>query len=150
MMPRIPPPAVALAAAVLMWIVARATPAWRLSISGRTEWAVALALLGVAITLAGVVEFVRARTTLNPLDPAAASALVKTGIYRYTRNPMYLGFALALVGWAVHLSSPLALLGVAGFVAYIDRFQITPEEKALRTLFPGSFDAYARQTSRWI
>lgn len=63
---------------------------------------------------------------------------------------MYLGFTMVLLGWAVHLSSALAVLGVAGFVGYMNRFQIRPEEKALRALFGQEFDAYSERVRRWI
>lgn len=147
---RIPPPAVALAAAVFMWALARATPARSISIPGRVALASVVALAGAAIVLSGVLAFRRARTTLTPLNPGAASALVVSRIYRYTRNPMYLGMAIVLVAWAVCLSHPLSLLGVVAFAAYVQRFQIVPEEKALRALFPGAFDAYTHDVRRWI
>lgn len=147
---RIPPPAITFAAAVFMWLMARATPALAMIVSGRAALAIGLALVGIVVLLAGVLEFRRARTTLNPLDPRAASALVVSRVYRHTRNPMYLGMGVVLLAWSIYLSHPLALLGVAAFVAYITRFQIIPEEQALRALFPGEFDRYARTVRRWI
>lgn len=147
---RIPPPAIAVAAAVFMWRLALGTPALALAIPARRAIATAMALVGVAIVLAGALEFRRARTTLNPLNPGAASALVVARIYRHTRNPMYLGMAIILLAWSIYLSNPLALLGTAAFVAYITRFQIIPEEQALRALFPEEFGRYARAVRRWI
>ncbi|WP_210307157.1 methyltransferase family protein [Paenochrobactrum gallinarii] len=87
---------------------------------------------------------------INPLRPETTSALVTTGIYRYSRNPMYVGFALFLLAFAVLLSSPGALLGVLGFVLYIDRFQILPEEQALNVLFGADFTNYCTQVRRWL
>ena len=133
-----------------MWLLARAVPSLSATIPARAAIAVGLPLLGVGLALAGVVEFRRARTTVNPLEPGGASALVDSGVYRVTRNPMYLGFVLGLIGWAVYLASPLAAIGVAAFMAYMNRFQIAPEERALRTNFPGAFDAYARKVRRWL
>jgi protein-S-isoprenylcysteine O-methyltransferase Ste14 len=72
----------------------------------------------LSLDLAGVLEFRRARTTINPLRPENASALVTSGIFGWTRNPMYLGFAIVLFGWAVYLANPLALVGPAVFAAY--------------------------------
>ena len=95
-------------------------------------------------------SFRRARTTVNPLKPESASALVISGIYRHTRNPMYLGFAIILLGWCVLLGSAWAVLGVAGFVLYIGRFQIRPEERALRELFGAEFDAFCSRVRRWV
>lgn len=147
---RVPPLALAGAAAGSMGLLARATPALAVPFRERAAIASILAIAGVAIALAGVVELRDARTTVSPLSPNRASALVVSGIYGYTRNPMYLGMAILLVAWAVQLSHPLALLGVAAFVAYIHRFQIIPEEKAMHALFPGAFGAYARRVRRWI
>lgn len=147
---RIPPPAIVFAAAVFMRLAAGAAPGWRVVVPARDAVALGAAVIGVAFLVAGAAEFRRARTTLDPLNPRAASALVVRRVYRYSRNPMYLGMALLLLAWAIYLSHPLAALGVPAFVAYIHRFQIIPEEKALRALFPGAFEAYARQVRRWI
>ncbi|NER62664.1 isoprenylcysteine carboxylmethyltransferase family protein [Pseudomonas sp. MAFF212427] len=99
---------------------------------------------------AGVLSFRRARTTVNPLKPETASALVRSGVYRYTRNPMYLGFATVLVAWAILLAWPPALLGVLGFVVYMNLFQIGPEERALARRFGGEFAQYCNGVRRWV
>lgn len=147
---RIPPLLIALAAAAAMWLVARSYPVWAMPFERSGAVAIGVAVIGVMIVVAGAIQFRRARTTFTPLNPAAASALVVSGIYRFTRNPMYLGIAIVLLAWAIYLSHPLALLGVVAFAAYIHRFQIIPEEKALRALFPGAYEAYARQVRRWL
>ncbi|MDR6576679.1 protein-S-isoprenylcysteine O-methyltransferase Ste14 [Pseudomonas extremaustralis] len=84
------------------------------------------------------------------MQPQQASALVEAGIYRYSRNPMYLGFAIILAAWALVLASPLTLLGVVAFVLYMNRFQITPEEWALEALFGESFARYRARVRRWL
>lgn len=117
---------------------------------GRAVIAIAFVVLGVAIVLAGVIQFRRASTTVNPVKPEDSSSLVVTGVYARTRNPMYLGFALVLAGWAVFLANLLTLVGVIAFVLYIDRFQIVPEERALHTRFGLQFDDYRRRVRRWI
>lgn len=147
---RIPPPAVALVVAGLMWLVTRMTPTLALRLGMRETIALTLAIVGVAIAVAGAAQFRRAKTTVNPMRPEATTTLVTSGIYRLTRNPMYLGMATLLLGCAYYLSHPLALLGVVAFVAYIHRFQIIPEERAMRALFPGAYEAYARQVRRWL
>jgi protein-S-isoprenylcysteine O-methyltransferase Ste14 len=147
---RVPPALAAAAAALVMWLIARSAPGLVLPFKGHGQVAAVLTVIGVVIVVIGALQFHRARTTLTPLNPGAASALVVSGIYRYTRNPMYLGIAIVLLAWAIYLSHPLSLLGVVAFVAYIHRFQILPEERALRALFPGAFEAYARAVRRWI
>ncbi len=143
---RIPPPLVAIISGVLMWLAVRPIA----PLSGRLWLALLVVLAGAAVCLAGVASFRRARTTVNPLKPESASALVISGIYRHTRNPMYLGFAIILLGWCVLLGSAWAVLGVAGFVLYIGRFQIRPEERALRELFGAEFDAFCSRVRRWV
>lgn len=147
---KVPPPLAALFFAALMWAVARAVPFPGTPVPARISLASGLALVGVAIVVAGAIEFHRARTTLTPFNPGAVTVLVVSGIYRFTRNPMYLGMAIVLLAWAIYLAQPVSLLGIAAFVAYIHRFQIIPEEKALRSLFPGAFGAYAGRVRRWL
>lgn len=147
---KIPPPAVAAVAAVVMWGIARLAPQVSIPPGIRLVGAVVLLVIGLAVGIAGVLSFRRARTTLDPLQPGKASALVSSGIYRFTRNPMYLGLLLVLVAWAVFQFSAWALLGVAGFVLYVGRFQITPEERALAGLFGGEYASYARRVRRWL
>lgn len=107
-------------------------------------------LLGVAIALAGVISFRKESTTVNPLKPETASSLVTSGIFQYTRNPMYLGMAVAILGFAILLGSWLSLLGVVAFVLFIERFQIKPEEAALIECFGEQFIQYKKHIRRWL
>jgi len=100
--------------------------------------------------MGGVVSFRRAKTTVNPLRPEASAALVSTGVYSFTRNPMYLGMALVLFAWAAYLSSIWSLVGPVLFALYITRFQIVPEERALERLFGASFAEYKKRVRRWL
>ncbi len=110
----------------------------------------AVFLLGVVVCLAGVLAFRIAQTTVDPMHPSAASSLVQGGIYRLTRNPMYLGFLLMLVGWALHVATLSALIVLPAFAMYMTVFQIQPEERALRARFGPTFDAYMARVRRWI
>ena len=147
---RVPPVVLVLLFAGAMWLAARALPAWQVLLPGRLALAVLLVAAGAALTLAGVLAFRRARTTVNPITPQAASVVVATGIYRHTRNPMYLGMALALLGWCVALGSLAALLLLAAFVAYMTAFQIRPEERALEAKFGAPYGAYKARVRRWL
>jgi len=146
---RVPPPLVGLVAGALMWLAALALP-WPGSAPGRLFVAVLVAAAGIAVVVAGLLEFRRAKTTVNPLKPESASSLVERGIYRFTRNPMYLGMALVLAGWGIWLASAAALLVLPLFVAYLTRFQIIPEERALAATFGDTFGAYCRRVRRWL
>jgi protein-S-isoprenylcysteine O-methyltransferase Ste14 len=147
---KVPPvPLVALFAA-LMWLVARATPFLTVSLPYRYFLASAVAAAGAAVSGLGVLSFRRARTTVNPMTPEASSALVVRGVYRVTRNPMYLGFLLWLVAWAVALANGLATLLPLAFVLYMNQFQIAPEERALQARFGDDFEAYMSRVRRWV
>jgi protein-S-isoprenylcysteine O-methyltransferase Ste14 len=102
------------------------------------------------MAIAGVISFQRAKTTVNPTRPGSASALVVSGVYRVTRNPMYLGLLLVLLGWGVFLSNVLAFIWIPAYVAYMNRFQIAPEERALSCLFGQEFLAYKAKVGRWL
>jgi protein-S-isoprenylcysteine O-methyltransferase Ste14 len=133
-----------------MWLVAWLLPALRWLFPGHQVLAVAALVAGLLISAAGVVQFRQARTTVNPMTPDASSSLVVAGIYRWTRNPMYLGFLVALIGIASWLASPAALLVLPFFVLYMNRFQIVPEERALAARFGASFEQYRRSVRRWL
>jgi protein-S-isoprenylcysteine O-methyltransferase Ste14 len=147
---RVPPVALFLIVALLMWAVAAWLPAWRIVLPGRRTIAVMLLLAAGAIGIAGVRTFGRAGTTVDPLRPEKASALVTSGIYRRTRNPMYVALATALLACTAWLGHPLALLGVAAFVAWMNRCQIAAEERALRASFGTEFERYCSEVRRWL
>jgi protein-S-isoprenylcysteine O-methyltransferase Ste14 len=147
---KIPPPVVAVLVAIVMWGVSRATPSWDAPALARIGVALAVAAIGVAFSASGVIAFRRAKTTINPTTPEAASSLVSSGVYRATRNPMYVGLLFVLLAWAVFLSSGWALPGPLAFAAYIRRFQITPEERVLSALFGTEYSAYKARVRRWL
>jgi protein-S-isoprenylcysteine O-methyltransferase Ste14 len=147
---RIPPAALVLATAFVMWLAAWASPSMRLTIPASVALAIGIALMGALVILAGVIEFRRAGTTVNPMNPNAASTLVVRRVYASTRNPMYLGFVMILLAWAVFLSHPLSFLIVPGFIAYMNRFQIVPEERALEGRFGAEFKVYTSRVRRWL
>lgn len=102
------------------------------------------------IGIAGVYEFRKAKTTVNPVKPETASQVVDTGVFAYTRNPMYVALLLVIIAiglWWQHLS---VILCGALFVAYMNRFQIKPEERALERLFGEDYLDYKNQVRRWI
>jgi protein-S-isoprenylcysteine O-methyltransferase Ste14 len=147
---KIPPPIVGLVVGVAMWGTSRSLSGFAFAARGDLlPGAVLLAALGLACAASGAVSFRRARTTISPIKPEAASALVTRGIYARTRNPMYLGMLLVLAGWALYLACAPAALGPLAFFFYITRFQIIPEERVLTGLFGGAFVDYCRQVRRW-
>jgi len=157
---KIPPPLVGLVCGLGMYGLARlldpavvvlAAPGAVPGPPAMLRWlAILLAAVALAFDARSVLDFVRARTTINPLKPANSSALVTSGLYRVTRNPMYVGMALLLLAWTAWLGTPWALLGVAAFVAWITRFQIIPEERALAQRFGADFATYQHRVRRWL
>ena len=147
---RIPPLVVFAVVAGFMWLAAKVAPATSFPFPARQIIALGMVAVGVGVAVAGVVSFRLAKTTVNPLKPETASSLVVTGIYRVTRNPMYLGALIVLIGWAVFLSNALALILAGTFVLYLNRFQIIPEEKALTARFGSEFSDYCAKVRRWI
>ena len=147
---KVPPPLVALCLAACMWGAATVATVGAIPFQIRVMGSVLLLVLGQAVAVAGMVAFRRAKTTINPTAPGKATALVASGIYRYTRNPMYLGWLITLLAWSVFLASPVAIVFVPLFVLYINRFQIAPEERALVSLFGAEYAAYSNKVRRWL
>jgi protein-S-isoprenylcysteine O-methyltransferase Ste14 len=145
---KVPPPLVTAAVGLLMWGASAATPSVRLPVP--FVLAAVVAIAGLTIEGLGGLELIRRRTTVNPLEPCDASNLVTTGVYRLTRNPIYIGDLLILIGWGLYLASPVALVLVWVFVPYLDRFQIVPEERALGELFGPAYQDYRARVRRWV
>lgn len=147
---KVPPLGVVLVTALLMWLAARMLPSLEMPFVGRVLSALIVAAAGILVAAAGVTAFRRATTTLNPMKPDDASALVMSGIYRHTRNPMYLGFLILLFAWGIFLSNAAAFGLIPLFVVCLNRFQILPEERALNARFGEQFAAYRARTPRWL
>jgi len=147
---RIPPVALVIGVAVLMWLAGECAPELSVRFPFQRVVAWVLAFSGMIICILGVAAFKRAATTVNPTKPESSSSLVTAGIYRRTRNPMYLGFLLMLAGWAVARANIVAFLGLPAFVLYISHFQIKPEERALMSIFGDGFKTYCSGVRRWI
>ena len=133
-----------------MFGVSKAFPDLRFAFRSQGILASVVALLGLLVALRGALAFRSHKTTVNPLKPDTASSLVESGIYRRTRNPMYVGLTLATLGFLIWLGHPLALVMEALFPLYIQRFQIEPEERAMKHLFGEAYHAYQTRVPRWL
>ncbi len=147
---KIPPPLVTAVAGALMWLLAWMFPALALAIPLQQPLALLLLGLGLVLPLVSVWLFIQAKTTIDPTRPGRSAQLVVSGFNRISRNPMYLGMLLVLLGWALWLSSLLALLTAPLFVLYMNRFQIEPEERFLTERFAEQYLAYKASVRRWI
>lgn len=145
------PPVIQMAiSAGLMWILETLLPALSIEFFASSLIALVLASIGVVFAILGVLAFRSAGTTVDPRIPDQSSSLVTKGVYRISRNPMYVGFLLILVGWGVFLSNFISFLLLPLFVMYMNRFQITPEERYMREKFGHEYRQYAAAVRRWI
>ena len=147
---KIPPPVIALLCVVLAWVVARYTPGFAYLLPARIPIALVFVLAGVALDVSALIAFRRAKTTPDPRSPDRSTSIVQSGPYRFTRNPMYLGLVLALLGLCVYFANPVTVIAVVVFVSYITRFQIIPEERLLLGKFGESYAQYTRSVRRWL
>jgi protein-S-isoprenylcysteine O-methyltransferase Ste14 len=147
---KIPPPALVLLIAPAMWATTFLQAP--VPIEPRLHLVLRLAIGTFALTfgLSGILAFRRAQTTINPVQIDHASRVVSGGIYRVTRNPMYVGLTGLLTMWAVHLAVPLALLGPVFFALFTHRFQIIPEERLMSAKFGKEYDEYRKRVRRWL
>jgi len=147
---RIPPPILALLAALLMFALHRLEPLATLFTSPLHLVGFGFIACAVAIDVIAFLEFRRVRTTVNPLKPESASTLVTSGLFSYSRNPMYVGMVLLLAGFAIYLGTLTPWIGPPLFVLVVTRLQIAPEERALERLFGAEYSAYRSRTARWF
>lgn len=146
----IPPPVVMLITALIMWLLDAFFPAFTFNLISSPIAAIIVGLIGLGISVAGSISFLRAKTTLNPKKLADTSILVISGIYRFTRNPMYLGILIMLVAWGMFLGNVLSLLWTITFILYMHRYQIQPEERFLQDKFGDEFVLYKTKVRPWI
>lgn len=135
---------------LLIWLLSILLPVVQLDAQLRHSLAGTLGGLAFAIAAAGIISFRMAKTTVDPRYPEKATALVTVGIYRLTRNPMYLALTLMLLGYCIYLGTLFGLFIVAGFIRYMTNFQIIPEEDALQRQFGEAYLDYKAVVRRWI
>jgi protein-S-isoprenylcysteine O-methyltransferase Ste14 len=147
---RVPPPVYAVALGLLMWMVSIVTPDLDLVSALRVGVSIVLLCAALGLGSFAVISFSRARTTIHPLNPEHSTAIVTTGVYRVTRNPMYLAMLLGLLAIGVMLGNLFAVAVACCFVPLITRVQIRPEERILAGTFGDSYRDYCRTVRRWL
>jgi len=147
---KIPSPLVALMIGAAMFGFAKTQSA--IAIDPHLHYAIAglIALSAMFVAGSAMLAFRRAKTTINPVQIHAASSLVTGGIFRYTRNPMYVGLTTLLTAWAVCLAVPWTLPGPVVFALFTHRFQIIPEERVMGAKFGREYDDYCKRVRRWL
>lgn len=147
---KVPPPVVAVVIAGIMWGVSTFGSPLPFSPEVTKTLVPLLVIIGVSFDLLGLLAFRQSKTTINPMSPDKTSALVTGGIYRLTRNPMYVGLVLFLTAWAIQLSMLWPFIGPVLFVIYINRFQIAPEERVMDSKFGNDYSDYKNKVRRWL
>ncbi|WP_036155002.1 methyltransferase family protein [Maribacter forsetii] len=147
---KVPPALVFLCFGLMMYLLSEFLPIGYFDFFGKLLLTKILIGLGLVIALFALFQFRKARTTVDPTMPDKASNLVVGGIFKFSRNPMYLALLLLLLALGVFLGNAFNTLIAAGFVGYMNRFQIIPEEKILLNKFGRSFKDYCILTRRWF
>ncbi len=147
---KLPPVVVFIMFFLLMFILSRFLPFGQFNFFGRSPMIYVLVSLAVLITLISVGQFFASKTTVNPRNPMYTSKLITNGVYKFSRNPMYLALLLVLFAWGMWLGNAFNVLVAVGFVWYMNKFQIIPEERALITLFGKEYQKYCEEVRRWF
>ncbi len=147
---KIPPVAQGVIAAALIWMCSGYIPLYIINFPYQVVIVAILFFIGGVVALLGVYAFRKMSTTVDPRYPDKASTLVVIGIYKYSRNPMYLGILLVLLGWALFLGAISGFVVPVVFVVAINQLQIKPEERALKEMFQDSYADYTKSVRRWI
>lgn len=147
---RIPPLALGAGFAAAIVVLGHYVPSANEPFPGHRSVAVALLMVGVVVAAAGVAQFRLARTSVNPMVPGRASSIVATGVFGWSRNPMYLGMAVTLLGLSAWFGNILGYALIPLFCMYLTEFQIKPEERALLASFGAEYETYMAKVRRWF
>lgn len=147
---KIPPPLLGLVTGLMMWLLSQLLPTLSMVSSNLYRVGIVIILAGLCLDVVALLQFRKNNTTISPLSPEKASTMVINGLYKYSRNPMYLGLLIVLTGWAFFLGNLASFACLPIFVRLITRFQIIPEERILRETFGEPYEKYLTQVRRWI
>ncbi|NND80584.1 MAG: isoprenylcysteine carboxylmethyltransferase family protein [Maribacter sp.] len=147
---KLPPVLIFLLFSIVMFLLARFLPFGDFQFFGRNNLVLFLMGMAVLIAIISLSQFFSRKTTIDPRTPFKTTKLVTRGIYKYSRNPMYLAILLVLLAWGLWLGNAFNTLVAAGFVGYMNKFQIKPEEQALTTIFGKEYEQYCTQVRRWF
>ncbi|NKI32610.1 methyltransferase family protein [Croceivirga thetidis] len=147
---KLPPAIIFLVFGALMFFLARILPVGKFDFFGREVFTKVLLGIAILIAVIAIVQFRLKKTTVNPQRPQKASSLVTTGIYDLSRNPMYLAMLLLLVALGLEFQNAFNTLLVGGYVFYMNKFQIIPEEEELAKKFGQEYKLYLKAVRRWF
>ena len=145
---KIPPPLVALTFGFLINYTKNIFP--KIEIKNEIIFGSFMIISGLIAILSAITTFKKYHTTITPLNPANTTKLITDGIYKFSRNPMYLGLLLVLLGISIILNLIGGFFLIPLFILYLNLFQIIPEENAMVDLFKDEFLEYKKNVRRWI
>ena len=145
---KFPPPLVALTFGFLINYTKYIFP--KIEIKNQIIFGSFIIIIGSIIIFSAIILFKKYQTTITPLNPSNATKLITDGIYKFSRNPMYLGLLLVLFGISIILNPTGGLFFIPLFILYLNLFQIMPEENAMVDLFKDEFLEYKKNVRRWI
>ena len=143
----IPPPIVTI---VFLFVIFFTKDIFRFSIELPTLLGYITIVAGLTIIFVAAKQFKAANTTINPTKPETASVLVSNGVFSYSRNPMYLGMLIIIIGFSIIHNLIAIIVFMPLWIIYMINFQIIPEEEAMKILFKEEFLNYSKKTRRWI
>jgi len=145
------PPVIVLAIfGLLMFLCAKILPFGYFNFFGRIYLMCVLLSIALLIGVTAVLQFLKQKTTVDPMNPNKVSSLVTSGLYKFSRNPMYLAMLLLLIGFCLWLGNAFNSLLIAGFIHYMNKFQIFPEEEILQNRFGKAYKVYCTKVRRWL
>ena len=147
---RLPPALIFLIFAGLMYLLSKFLPVGHFDFFGRMILLKSLIVIALLIGIIALIQFGLKKTTINPAKPDDTSSLITSGLYDYSRNPMYLALLLVLLALGLYLQNAFNTLLVGGFVYYMNRFQIIPEEEVLSKKFGQEYKLYLKAVRRWF
>jgi|TARA_Y100001963_G_scaffold81348_1_gene112781 protein-S-isoprenylcysteine O-methyltransferase Ste14 len=147
---KVPPVALVLIIALMMWGTAELFTSFSFSFFAASFVALLIAFSGVVFALLGVYQFRKQGTTVDPRIPEQSASLVTSGVYQFSRNPMYVGMLLMLVGWGIYLGNIASFIMLPIFILYMNRFQIMPEETFMAEKFGLAYQQYKKSVRRWL
>lgn len=147
---KVPPVVIMFFSIILMYLVSKVFSSFNTDFLFQTFLSIETLISGIVVSIAGVYVFKEEKTTVNPMKPESSSKLVTNGIYKFTRNPMYLGMAIVLFSYLIFLGNILNIVNIVLFVIYMNKYQISPEERYLEKLFGDEFSSYKSKVRPWI
>ena len=133
-----------------MYVLARFLPFGDFEFFGRDYLLFFLIGMGAFLGLVSLIQFFNSNTSIDPRKPSKVAKLVTNGLYKFSRNPMYLALLVVLLAWGLWLGNAFNTLLAAGFVGYMNKFQIAPEEETLTAIFGKEYQHYCTQVRRWF